>query len=1764
MGCSVEYSICSVCHKKAHTSDEYCDCVANRKNRKFSGDKKCEYHNSPGELEDKCPLCGSTKGNVKSNVFSGQLIYEHNYGLKFIENSFVVNPACHDCGVRCILHAPEVESKVASLSKMVNSLYKDANSPHEKEGLIDKAVKKVGGMNELNNLKESMDKLQNVVQSMFKQQQQVSMEYVSDISKVMADIEGIYDELNEMGYGAVPSPDITMADSDMGETQPFPDPVPAPDPIPQGSGSSQNTEMSGLGSITKPANSEKKIKEFFVRNVNLINKLSSNGNKVMSDSIVEVSSDSSPLHKIIICKTTDDDIVVATVDGDSILNTYNISEFSDETQSLIRTSPEDAGHFLLNDNFKEIGAKMATKNTKTAASDANQEVVTEKQLEKKEESLHPRTEEVYEGVTESKEQIGGTEKSNDTTSDSPQVRLGTYETTTEDQLETVSAELVRFDNTPEVITEKQWTDFSKTIGSKVADGYTEQITEQQICDLLSNHQFVGTYETTTEDQLKNLSMTDGLKRWASKNYVKSLMKTATQAISDTVVKYKKDINTVSKAASIIVDNDQIKAKASYLAIINSLPHKRQALKSLLSDSSYIKTASVNKYSPADALVIAVAENAQLGQKAEDVFDYVSQVFTNKVAMAKVNEIITFKIAKVKEETKIANRYDAFANNMSEFKKAEDGKYRIKATLKDITVATKTAKGLGEGVQKFAQEFLDEEIGGGEVASAVINIEATPDGQLVIDIQDGSNDSMEAEDIGEEIGEAIEGPIEDMDFENIDENELEPDGPEDIDGGEDIDDEEDIDDGGGEKLDDFSSSSPMPGAENAVIASARNEIVKKAQMMGGEMGGQGGMGQGAGAGATMPMAPGAPEAAPMESFTDEGGMGEEDGMGEEGLEALPPGSVCPVCTSSDVDIIGGKGRCNNCGSEMQFKVEVEVTRWKGLTPEDGEEGEGFEGAAAGEEGFEGEGFEMPEEPAVAAMTKIKPEAIQKLASQDIKLGSVSPATGTTNTVDIGGGNHICLDTGTKYKVSYVVDKKDKSIWGQWEWKPVNSKQVCASCSRAKQKFVEALSTINMTQDEFDTLARTDMTKTTQIIKQLQEAGSFKEVKTAAKNSSIMKEYKVAFGGYGDSFPIESCIEKLARRFGENALALSGPCEGKPLADCVCNQLKKADVYTDKLAVKIASTWSDCDGDKECITHQVRAGYGLDDAVSICGTLKTAVISNDHLFADKLAQVIEEEESMIDDGIEEDPMIDEGIGDVDPFADAEEGLDGAGTVTIELPVDVAEQLSDAVETATGGDVIDEAPIDGEIGAEPGLEENIDEAPIDGEIGAEPGLEDNIEGSPLDDMSPATGIPEEGGAVLEENLENQGLEEGISGGNVNITVNGQPMGSEMGSEMEQFAGNEYDYKEAANMKSTIGETGVIHLDLAAVAQSLVKEAGEKEIQQEKMQDSSDIGSYTAGDTGSLMGHENETIETAKAPSIPRDKSLMGDEAQDLNPQDKPLPKIPSDSGTMGHENEVGLDGGDVRFTGGDQGAGETELTSKASVEDDFDLYHMRGKGTAKEGLARLAERILEKQADKLAPPAPVADDKDIQPISNGGTLGKEDKFTADEPKDTEGSATESLMGHESETVGDAPKSPADHPDIATGNAQMGHEDLDSEKTNKDKGTVIAKTEPESEAYRVAGRMLESRMISASELQTKVNELTAYKPAQIRDFEKSIFASKKGLDTVSDGMSQAVVINEASNVRNSQDELASQLSELFSLEKRNKLADEDPMIQLRRTFGK
>lgn len=1817
MGCSVEYSCCSICHNRAKTADDYCDHVKNRKNRKFSGDIQCHYHDSEEvRAEDKCPICNSTKKEAKTIHHEDRKIFEHNFGLKFIENSFVVNPACHDCGVKCILNIPEVQKKVASLKDTVNKLVKNASDPDFVEKNIDNLTK-IGGVRELESLKNSMSKMEEVVQSMLKQKENVSMEYVSDLVKAMSDVQVIFDELNEMGYGKLPSPPITEANASPVPVSTFPAPYTGnqvnttPQPMNKSDGGFQAADLSGLGTVTKPKTSSTKIKDFLGVNQNITKKVATlmesvsklkNRSENMTSSIIEVYADSNdPASRRIIINKKDDDVFITEAEGEQILKIAHISQYPTDMQNLIKNSPEKAGETILNNNLN-IGANMAINNTKTAGIKEH-DTITEKQLAE----AKLQTDKTPTGITESKEQLAGSEQFKDTTSDSPQVRLdNTPEKITEDQLESVkSAELLRLDNTPTVITEKQWNDMSRLVSAKISKDYTSVITEKQLSELLKNHQFAGLdINVITEKQLSDIKMTDGLKRWANKDYSLSVIKMATSTIADAIATFKKSPSELSKAASTISDNYEMKSKASYLAVVNSMPYKSSERELLAHNFAYFtKIASEQpKISAIDALILSAANNAQFGIYAEDVFDAVSHALRNKTTMAKVDSLVKTKLASTTEDS-IISKHDAFEAAIKSMGKSEDGKYRIFARVEDINVKPTDKVAFAKGLKKIAQLELAEDTGDEDMPCAVINVKVDKSGNLLIDIQDTS--VSEAEDMdADQIGEAMEGPVEDIEFES-EENE----NPFEENEEEESEEHEESETPEFEKaeheqqtedpiVDEEEESKPCSCGKQSCacsktkvnkLAEARKEIIKKAQMMGGQMGGQGGAGQGPGAGATMPMAPGAGAGqAPMESLTDQPNPDDMGDMGGEGesSEPLPPGSICPVCGSQDVDVVSGKGKCNSCSSEMNFKVEVNVTKWKNLTPE-GDENNGEEDGLG-----EGEGFDIPEgneaaAPAAAgagadagmgagmaaaaktkfefkkfaASMRIKPEAAKKLEDAKIAIGSVSPATGTTNTLSLGGNNYVCLDTGTKYSIEYRTEKTDpKNIYAQWSWTPITKDYPkCTSCDRAAKKFAKALSSINMTTSDFDAL---DITKKAEAIVTMKKAGSMNLIKTAAKESSVLSDLKVAFGGYGDKFPVESCREKLARRFGENALALSGPCEGQPIADCVCEQLKKADVYTDKIAYKIAEVWTEsCTGDEQCVTDQIRNGHSIKDAATICVALKLAVAEKigttdpEYLLAEEIGQDFGSDQpdpTAPTDGTStptETPQTEE----VDPFDNPE----ASDTITIEIPKDVAQQIADKVNSEGGDQVADEVtPVADESALttetpEAPVNENPEIAPTEGTGEVTETLKPEDLASPVEDTKPcdAGGI----GSAVNEIMDDSKKNKGENSGKVVITTN-----DIQGGAGEATTEGEYDLKEAIAMNSKISASGKISMDLSKVVDTLNKKA-DKEISHQNAQDAKDIGQISGGDNAGKIGNE-EPVKAVK-PSVPRDKALIGNEDSNLNPQDKPQPKIPSGKAEIGGEAAAGYTGGADTYTGGDKGQGKTETASM-----DEELAHMKGFGKSSDSLTRLAERIKAASDKKVEDKKPVSEDSDIKPISNGKAIGGEEKFDAKEVKPTDVKSTGGHIGHEKETIGDKPDSPKDNPSIPSDKALMGGEgeEIAPEKQTNIKGTLIASTESdaESEAYRVAGRMIEAKLIEASKLQSKVNELKQYKPAQIKDIEKSIFAGQKGLDGVSDGMSQPLIVNEASNFKS--DSLTQKLTEMFTLGKQNKLADEDPVTQLRKNFGK
>jgi hypothetical protein len=104
---------------------------------------------------------------------------------------------------------------------------------------------------------------------------------------------------------------------------------------------------------------------------------------------------------------------------------------------------------------------------------------------------------------------------------------------------------------------------------------------------------------------------------------------------------------------------------------------------------------------------------------------------------------------------------------------------------------------------------------------------------------------------------------------------------------------------------------------------------------------------------------------------------------------------------------------------------------------------------------------------------------------------------------------------------------------------------------------------------------------------------------------------------------------------------------------------------------------------------------------------------------------------------------------------------------------------------------------------------------------------------------------------------------------------------------------------------------------------------------------------------------------------------------------------------------------------------------------------------------------------------------------------------------------------------------------------------------------------ATRIAGRKLKAGMIELDKLASEIEKLSRYEPSDLKDLEVALFgASKKGLDTVAKGSEKPLVISEKSNQRKIGQELKDSIQSMFTLDKNNQLAKDDPNTELNANF--
>ena len=251
MGCQVQYSLCSVCHNYAETPDQYCEHIRERKTRQISANSKCSYHDKGKEAE--CPICNCKKGETNKFKYDGKS-FEYNYGIKFIENSFVVNPACNDCGVTDIIDTSHFLAKVAEIQETLPKLLKAASAATV---CTDQSCIKLAGQQELDSLNEALNLITSVSQSMLQQKEQLDLEFLSDLVNVLSDLQNVVDELNQQGYGRLQSPDGSSPPPEAAPGNEMPQPQLSPvNPTPGGS-RVMSGPAGGVGTVTTPTANRK-------------------------------------------------------------------------------------------------------------------------------------------------------------------------------------------------------------------------------------------------------------------------------------------------------------------------------------------------------------------------------------------------------------------------------------------------------------------------------------------------------------------------------------------------------------------------------------------------------------------------------------------------------------------------------------------------------------------------------------------------------------------------------------------------------------------------------------------------------------------------------------------------------------------------------------------------------------------------------------------------------------------------------------------------------------------------------------------------------------------------------------------------------------------------------------------------------------------------------------------------------------------------------------------------------------------------------------------------------------------------------------------------------------------------------------------------------------------------------------------------------------------------------------------------------------------
>jgi len=873
-----------------------------------------------------------------------------------------------------------------------------------------------------------------------------------------------------------------------------------------------------------------------------------------------------------------------------------VAELDDPTIELINSDAQEAAHEMLDafaTNFDKDAFDKSASQSKEAAQDKTAahetldshtwQMTTQKQLDDQKPSLHPRTDDYPRNITQKQIPEDGQ-------------RPGTYEEITEAQF---TDETSTFYNEPldggkriledrNIVTEGQFedgvADYSDhgqsergEVGSKFDGDLAKQqkmIGEKQLAELLKHHEW--TEPLTITEGKDQLAQQDGELSRLTAAVAEKIIREALDAMGKTVL-----------AAGVTPQNlisivQRLTSHPSKFPVLSDTlrryaQHDVNAINEKVAKARYFgKVANANADWSNELIAdVLVRQLAKLSYNSDFIVDGLVALANNEECISKIDEAANNILENKEAKTEQADNISVFSQVLSEEhdkpalegSAEEDGMYEYTGTVDEVKVPTANKDEFIQAAAEYARGVIKASV---------------------------ENDSLNLEpmtiDVNEDVG-TFKIQMKDASFK-----------------------EESIE----------------------ARAEARRKMAKEAQF-----GGGGGAPPAAGPEMGNPMAPpgGADMGAapPGEAFSQEPPMEDEMGGPEmAGGEPKPPGAICPVDGSEDVDVDNGEFRCNSCGAEGTIHVRLDVNKWPETIQETGEEADagfglgaeedqGLEGGLGGDElapGGEGDGTTMPNVP-IAASVRVTPLLLEKIAKQNIDLGGVCPNCGGHNTdlsksSAVKGQHGICFDCLQEYNFQVKANrKKAHNVFAQYIWTPKIADK-CDSCSRLRSSFVKSLGDYGMRVEDFEKLS---MKEKGDAILKMSSAGT---LNLSLDTPLPMDKYAASFKQKFEKFPSASCREKIARKWGENATAMSGPCQGKALADCVCGQLEDLGIYTDGLAAKVAHVQSSDDPivnnpSETCVRMFMNDNRSIKEACTICDGLRASAASDEELMIEAIAQM-----------------------------------------------------------------------------------------------------------------------------------------------------------------------------------------------------------------------------------------------------------------------------------------------------------------------------------------------------------------------------------------------------------------------------------------------------------------------------------------------------------------------------------------------------------------